>query len=339
MRVVLSLARGQRRSGSPFQTLLEGRSSARIRALLTEAQKLVDSTASVESRLVAIRLIALGAAATARNLFPDLLDARQPAAIQLAALQALAECFEPAVATRILAHWKAMSPSVRREAVEVLFGRRAGIEAVLNAIESHQVSVAEIDPARWSQLHNDRDPRLRERARKVAAARPTTSGSREFLIASYRPALVLAGRREQGRDVFTKVCATCHKADGQGTQVGPDLATVSNRTPEDLLVHILDPNREVAPNYVNYNVALSDGRTASGIIAEETATTVVLKRAEGASDQVPRDRIDAIASTGVSLMPEGLEKGLSPQDLADLMAFVRSIQPTKPVIPAMPTGR
>jgi putative heme-binding domain-containing protein len=232
-----------------------------------------------------------------------------------------------------------MSPSVRREAVEVLFGRRSGIETVLSAIESGQLSVAEIDPARWSQLQNDRDPKVRERARKIAGARPSKSADRDAVIATYRPALTLAGRREPGRAVFVKVCATCHKAEGQGTEVGPDLATVSNRTAEDLLVHILDPNREVAPNYINYNVATSDGRVVSGMIAEETATTVALKRAEGAFDRVPRDQIDSIASSGVSLMPEGLEKGLSPQDFADLMAFVRSIQPTKPVIPAMPNGR
>ncbi len=232
-----------------------------------------------------------------------------------------------------------MSPSVRREAVEVLFGRRAGIDAVLDAVESRQLPVNEIDPARWAQLQKNPDPKVRERAQKAGAARPSTAGDRDSLIASYRPALALAGRREQGQIVFTKVCATCHQAEGRGTAVGPDLATVSSRTPEDLLIHILDPNREVAPNYINYNVATMDGRVVSGMIAEETAGTVVLKRAEGVSDRIARDQIDSISSTGISLMPEGLEKGLSAQDLADLMAFVRSIQPAKPAIPAVPVAR
>jgi putative heme-binding domain-containing protein len=257
----------------------------------------------------------------------------------MAVMQALSECFDPQVATRILAHWKAMSPSVRREAVEVLFGRRSGIEAVLAAIESRQLMPSEIDPARWAQLHNHPDAKLRDRARKTVALRPSSSSDRESLIASYRTALTLVGHREPGLVVFEKVCATCHQAEGRGTPVGPDLATVSSRPSEDLLVHILDPNREVAPNYINYNVATTDGRVVSGMIAEETAGTVVLKRAEGASDQIPRDRIDSIASTGVSLMPEGLEKGLSAQDLADLMAFVRSIQPAKPPIPGVSVVR
>ena len=112
--------------------------------------------------------------------------------------------------------------------------------------------------------------------------------------------------------------------------VGPNLATVATRTSEDLLVHILDPNREVAPSFVSYSVATTDGRVLTGLIAEETANSVTLKRAEGATDVVPRNRIDSIASSGTSLMPEGLETGLTPQDFADLIAYVRSIQPAGP---------
>jgi putative heme-binding domain-containing protein len=91
---------------------------------------------------------------------------------------------------------------------------------------------------------------------------------------------------------------------------------------------VLDPNREVASNYVNYNVALDDGRVVSGIIASETASALTLKRAEGVTDVVPRSQIEAVTSTGLSLMPDGLEKGLTAQDFADLIAFVKSIPAT-----------
>jgi putative heme-binding domain-containing protein len=90
------------------------------------------------------------------------------------------------------------------------------------------------------------------------------------------------------------------------------------------MIHILDPNREVAANYVNYAVVTKDGRTLSGLIAEESAGAVTLKRAEGATDVVPRGQIEEIASTGLSLMPEGLDQGIEPQGLADLIAFIRS---------------
>jgi putative membrane-bound dehydrogenase-like protein len=332
--VVLGLARGQRRAGRSFQHLLDGDAGALLRALLAQARALVDSTRPVDSRTAAIRLLGLGDPQTARGSLPSLLDAHQPVAIQLCVLHALADCFDRAVAAQIAVRWKSMSPAVRREAIEVLTGRREGIEAALDAIESHRILLSEIDPARLSFLRNHRESAVRDRAtRIIAQSTSSSSANRVKLVDSFSPALALDGRRVRGREVFTKVCATCHQAEGQGVAVGPDLATVANRTPQDLLVHILDPNREVAPNYINYNVALTDGRVVSGVIAEETATAVVLKRAEGASDRVPRDQIDTITSSGVSLMPEGLEQGLSAQDFADLIAFVRSIQPAKPSAP------
>ncbi len=103
-----------------------------------------------------------------------------------------------------------------------------------------------------------------------------------------------------------------------------------NRTPEDLIVHILDPNREVAPNYQNYNVATTDGRILTGLIADESATSVTLRRAEGAQDVIPRAQIEEISSTGLSLMPEELEKEIDAQAMADLIAYLRSIRGAAP---------
>ena len=136
----------------------------------------------------------------------------------------------------------------------------------------------------------------------------------------------MVGDSSKGKDGLPEGLRDLPPAEGVGTDVGPNLATVTGRTPEDLLVHILDPNREVAANYLNYNVATTDGRVLTGLIAEESANAVTLKRAEGVTDVVPRTRIEAIASTGLSLMPEGLETGLEPKDFADLIAYVRGIQ-------------
>ena len=217
--------------------------------------------------------------------------------------------------------WKAMSPLVRREAVEVLFSRSEGIEALLGAIESHLLAPSEIDLARLQQLQKHSNPSFRLRAQKILDSGAVPSRDRAQVIEKYRLALGIAGKREDGRGVFARICASCHQAEGRGVDVGPNLATVSNRSEEDLLVHILDPNREVAPNFVNYNVATVEGRVISGIITEESANAIILKRSEGANDVIPRDQIETVQSTGVSLMPEGLEKGLSVQDFADLIAF------------------
>ncbi len=241
-------------------------------------------------------------------------------------MRALGELADPAVGSLVVAHWKALSPAVRREAAEVLFSRRGRLDALLAALGSGMLTPSEIDPDRLKQLRTHADPRLRERAIRILGAQPAATRDRKVTIEAFRPALALAGQPEKGRRVFTKTCATCHRASGLGVEVGPDLATVTGRSPEDLLLHIIDPNREVALNYVNYNVATVDGRTISGIIVAESARALTLKRAEGVTDVVPRAQIEEVTSTGLSLMPEGLEKGLTPQDLADLIAFVKSVR-------------
>jgi len=332
MRAVLALARGQQRAGGSFQSLLQGGSPLLITSLLAEARELAGSNGPLDRRLVAIRLLGVGDARTARESFPTLLDARQPSAVQLVVLQALAGVFDRDLAGQIIVHWKSMSPAVRREAVEVLFSRPEGIETVLGAIEGRAIPPSELDPGRLKQLQAHSNPAVRARARKLLALEGAAARDRGQVVLSYKPALEMAGHRDRGREVFVKTCATCHQAEGRGIDVGPNLATVTNRSPDDLLVHILDPNREVAPNFVNYNVATESGRVLSGIIAEESAGALVLKRAEGATDVIPREQIEAVASTGISLMPEGLEKGLSHQDFADLIAFVRSIRPAAPAV-------
>ena len=111
---------------------------------------------------------------------------------------------------------------------------------------------------------------------------------------------------------------------------------MQNKSAADLLLAILDPNREAQPNFNTYTVVTESGRIFNGIIAAETATSITLKRAEARQDVVLRNTIEELAATGVSLMPEGLEKDLSPQDLADVIALIQSIQPTPARQPARP---
>ena len=121
------------------------------------------------------------------------------------------------------------------------------------------------------------------------------------------------------------MCAACHRVEGVGHDIGSSLAAMKNRGPEAILVNMLDPNREVNPQFVNYTLVTSDGRILTGMIDAETATSVTLKRAEGATDTVLRVNIDELAATGKSLMPEGLEQQLDRQAVADLIAYLMSL--------------
>ena len=124
--------------------------------------------------------------------------------------------------------------------------------------------------------------------------------------------------------MFQKICAACHRLDNFGHEIGPSLASFRTRGPEAILVNVLDPNREVNPQYVNYLLVTADGRSVTGMIASETANSVTLRRAENATDTVERVDIEELRSSGLSIMPEGLEKQIDPAAMADLLAYLMS---------------
>ena len=146
---------------------------------------------------------------------------------------------------------------------------------------------------------------------------------RSEALARYQAALKLVGDERRGAAVFARNCQTCHQRQGQGHRVGPDLSGIAGRAPDALLIDILDPNREVAPDFVTLSLATTRGQVVSGLLVEETATTLKLRRAEGVEETILRSEIDELRSTGRSLMPEGLEQSISLQEMADLIAFLR----------------
>jgi putative heme-binding domain-containing protein len=102
------------------------------------------------------------------------------------------------------------------------------------------------------------------------------------------------------------------------------LAALPNKSGEDLLVAVLDPNREVDPRYVSYQVLTADERVLTGVVVTETPTSITLRQADGKEEAILRSNISTLRSTGLSLMPVGLEKEISPQDVADLFAYLRT---------------
>src|SRR5262249_62038996 len=128
-----------------------------------------------------------------------------------------------------------------------------------------------------------------------AAGAGLTSSDRRKVLDEYRIALDLNGDAGRGKAVFKKTCATCHRLENEGVEVGPDLlSALRNKTREGLLVDLLDPSREVDPRYINYLVTDKAGRVFTGMIAAETASSITLRRAEKAEDTLLRSQIDDI---------------------------------------------
>ncbi|TWU58357.1 PVC-type heme-binding CxxCH protein [Rubripirellula reticaptiva] len=149
-----------------------------------------------------------------------------------------------------------------------------------------------------------------------------TKAQRQAVLARYDGVLTLPVDLERGSEQFKKHCSGCHRVDGIGFEIGPNLATIKSRGAETVLTSVLDPNREVNPQYINHVIVTTDGRVLSGTIVDEGATSVTLRRAENVTESVLRIEIDQMKSTGLSIMPEGFENSIDRQAMADLIGYL-----------------
>jgi putative heme-binding domain-containing protein len=144
---------------------------------------------------------------------------------------------------------------------------------------------------------------------------------REKVVKSYASVATLTGDPKHGHQMAA-LCLACHKLKGEGNDVGPDLGTVTNKPMDQLIESILDPNRAVEQRYVTQSLKLKDGTEKIGIIVEENPNNVTLRTLVGIELVLTKD-IASRKSTSRSLMPEGLESALKPQDIADIIAWMR----------------
>ena len=150
------------------------------------------------------------------------------------------------------------------------------------------------------------------------------SANRREVAQKYRPALTMTASAASGLKVFERICAKCHKIDGKGFEAGPDISDVHNRSREALLYDILDPNAKVEPRFTDYSVVLVDGRIFNGLMVSETVDAVVLNQAENKQQVIARNDIEMIRASGKSLMPEGVEKEITIQQMANLLEYLKA---------------
>ena len=308
-----------------FAALTGGKVAAALADLLADARTTAaDEKADPAARAAAVRTIGLAPFADAKPLLAACLPVRQPQPVQVAALETLARFDSAEVPGLVLAAWPEMSPLIRATATETLLARPAWVGAFLDAVEKGTVRPTDLDPARVQLLLKSADEAVRVRVAKLfAGAGPS---KRQDVLTAYRKTLELTGDAAKGKVVFKTACSACHKLDGVGEAVGPDLASIKNRGAEAVLTNILDPNREVLPQYFTYLLATDAGVTLTGMISAETANTVTVRRSDGTSETVQRVNIELLRSTGLSAMPEGLEKDIDVRAMADLLAYLNAIK-------------
>lgn len=296
------------------------------RILSQSAKVAQDRNAIPSQRLAALQRLRMGDADQFAGLLTQLLSVEEPAEIQRTALQVLASYDEPEVVQVLLEQWSQLTPEIRGRLIDTLMTRPVWLKGGLERVLAGALPASAWGTARLQTLQDHPDEQIQKLVRQVMAR--MGSANRQDVLRRYARSLTISGHRERGRAVFQKQCSKCHQWQGQGHPVGPNLAAMRNRGAEAILANVLDPNREVNPEFVSYVVQTRDGRILTGMIVAETGASLTLKRDEGITDTLLRVDIEAIKSSGKSLMPEGLEKEIDPQQMADLLAFL-----TRPATP------
>lgn len=293
----------------------------RIEPVIAQASRLAaDRTQPVPSRVQAVELLALTTFAESGDLLLSLLAFNEAQPVQLAAMHTVGRFTDPKIASELTKRWPALTPRLRTEAVTLLLTRRERLSALLDAVEAKVIRPVDFASPQINFLMNNRDTALRARAVKLFTA--ANVSTRQQIVEAFQPALTLPGNAEKGKKAFTERCAYCHRLDGAGFLLGPDLVSVRNAGKEKLLIGLLDPNREVLPQYLSYEVETKDGETVLGVLSNETASSVTLRLPFGKESVIPRANIASMRSRGQSMMPDGLEGGLTPQDVADLLECI-----------------
>ena len=245
------------------------------------------------------------------------------------AISALRQERSAAVAKHVLAHWEQSPPGARAELTSLLLDRAEWTTAFLEAVKNGVVQANTVSLSDRQRLARSENAGIRQLSAELLPEQSTSS--RVEVLNEYKAALALSGDASRGAKVFAEQCASCHALKGVGHNVGPDLAALRNKDAEYWLKSILDPNAVIEPRFVSYQIDLADDRAVNGIIKDETATSLTLISGNGVMENVFRSKIKKLRASSLSLMPEGLEQTVPPQQMADLIAYVRDIASEKSV--------
>ncbi len=223
---------------------------------------------------------------------------------------------------RLLGDFSRQTPAIRRAILDAVLASADRSRQLLEELAAARISPTELDANRMKLLLNHSETDIRSRAEELFAN--LLPADREQALADYRPVLEMTPDAAHGQAVFTKHCAACHRINGKGVAFAPDISDSREKSAEQLLTDIIQPNRAIDSNYFSYTVLTIDGLVHTGVLAAETSTSLTLRQAEGKSVTLRRDQIEELRSDGVSFMPDGLEKSIPPQDMADLIAYIKN---------------
>ncbi|REG94442.1 PVC-type heme-binding CxxCH protein [Algoriphagus antarcticus] len=292
-----------------------------------EALKLaVDDTQADSVRIQQMSLIALLPYNEKSEVLYQSLQNSAPLKIQEEALRQLSKFREPEIGDRVVAIWKELSPQTRRYASDLLLYIESNHDALLTGLEQNTINIGEMNfdlERRRTLLWWTDNADTKRRARALFTDEGVTN--RKEAIETMKPALTLAGSSINGEEVFESICSNCHVYGAIGKDVGPVLTEINRKSKESLLHEILDPNSAVDTKYINHRLETKQGDLHMGIVEAETDQYITIKKMGGEKVTINKTDIKTFNSLGTSLMMEGLENSMTPQEMADLLAFLQNL--------------
>jgi putative membrane-bound dehydrogenase-like protein len=282
-------------------------------------QRALDERTPVSARLAAIRGLSIAPLAGVADAYAALVAAGQPEEVVRAAVTTLDGLRDPAVANVLIAAWGGLTTDGRTQAAAVLARNPQRIAILLDAVAAGSVPEADLPRTLVDNLRGFPVASVRTRAREVFGELPAVR--RSALLEAYRPSLA-GGDAASGGRLFIRHCAGCHRVEGVGREIGPNLVAMQARGAEAILLGVLDPNREVQPQYVAHTAVTADGRVVTGLVVAESEGSVTIRSADGGEQTIARDDLDELSSTKKSLMPEGFERELDVRGMGDLLAWL-----------------
>jgi putative membrane-bound dehydrogenase-like protein len=274
-------------------------------------------------------LIATGDAEALDLVAQALKDVSQSVGFRGGVLEALGKRNDPAVAELALSAYDRLEPDLRPRVIELLTQRVAWGKRLLRAIADKQLPASALNVNQARRLLASKDPELVKQVKELyGTVREGRNPHREKIVAEMRDFLRRTpGNAKAGAIVFKNLCGQCHKIYGAGEDVGPDLTSNGRASFEQLLSNVFDPSLVIGAGYQATMVVTKSGRSVTGRLAEDSLGRVVLKMQGGKMEVIARADVDEMSVSPVSLMPEGVETQLKPQEIADLFAFLTLDRP------------
>lgn len=280
-----------------------------------------DSARPAPDRIAAVRLLGREAGNEAEDaaLAVSLLNPKSPAAVQTAAVAAVGRIPKADPVDALTPGWDGYGVEVRIAVTELLL-RGQHTQRTLQLAADGKLPGFDVEYTHRQKLLKSKDKVIAELAKKALSK--SSSESRAKVVADYMASARMPGDFNRGQAVFTRACFTCHRIGDVGRDVGPDLRSVTDRSPGGLITAILDPNHDIDPKYYAYLATLGSGEVLMGVLTSETGNSITILGLDGNPRTLLRQDLQSLRNTGRSLMTDGLEAALSMQDMADLIRYL-----------------